>query len=112
MSPSGPIDRARVLHVAKLARVSLSDAEADAMTRELSRIVEYVAQLDELDTRDVPPTTHLTETTPLRADEVRAGLSHDEAMANAPLCEGGGFAVPRFLDSPTRGDHPRGGGAR
>jgi aspartyl-tRNA(Asn)/glutamyl-tRNA(Gln) amidotransferase subunit C len=95
-----PIDRARVLHVAKLAQVSLSDSEADAMARELSRIVGFVAQLDELDTSAVPPTTHLSVGAPRRKDEPAACLSHEEAMANAPETAAGGFAVPLFLDAP------------
>lgn len=97
------IDRARVLHVAKLAQVSLTDAEADATARELSRIVGYVAQLGELDTSDVPPTTHLSQGAPLRPDLHQEGLSHEDAMANAPETQGGGFAVPVFLDAPGRG---------
>jgi aspartyl-tRNA(Asn)/glutamyl-tRNA(Gln) amidotransferase subunit C len=96
------IDRARVLHVAKLAQLSLDDAEAEAMAGELSRIVLYVAQLDELDTQDVPPTTHLSPHTPLRPDEPVPSLSHEDAMANAPRTSAGGFAVPHFLDAPGR----------
>jgi aspartyl-tRNA(Asn)/glutamyl-tRNA(Gln) amidotransferase subunit C len=92
------IDRARVLHVAKLASLSLQDDEVDAMARELSRIAEYVAKLAELDTKDVVPTTSLSGTQALRADEVHAGLSHEEALSGAPRTAAEGFAVPLFLD--------------
>jgi aspartyl-tRNA(Asn)/glutamyl-tRNA(Gln) amidotransferase subunit C len=96
------IDRARVLHMAKLSSLSLSDPEVDAMARELSRIAEYVAKLDELDTREVPPTTHLSGGSALRADEPHPGLSHEDALAGAPRTARGGFAVPLFLDAPMR----------
>jgi len=97
-----PIDRARVLHVAKLASLLLSDAEADAMALELARIVDYVATLEALDTSDVPPTTYLSEGSALRPDEVRPGLTHEEALSGAPRTAAGGFAVPLFLDAPGR----------
>jgi aspartyl-tRNA(Asn)/glutamyl-tRNA(Gln) amidotransferase subunit C len=97
---AGPaIDRALVLHVAKLASLSLSDSEADRLAGELAKIVGYVAQLDALDTRDVPPTAHVQiDRTPWRQDEPRPGLSHEDALAQAPRVEGDGFAVPAFVE--------------
>jgi aspartyl-tRNA(Asn)/glutamyl-tRNA(Gln) amidotransferase subunit C len=97
---SGPtIDGARVRHVAKLASLSLSDDEAARFAGELAKIVDYVAQLDALDTTGVPPTAHvLLDRMPLRADEPRACLTHEEALAQAPRVEGEGFAVPAFVD--------------
>ena len=96
---SPKIDRAVVLHVAKLASLSLSEAEVDRFAGELARIVAYVAELDGVDTSDVPPTAHvLVERMPLRKDEVRPGISHDEALSQAPEVEAGGFAVPAFLE--------------
>jgi aspartyl-tRNA(Asn)/glutamyl-tRNA(Gln) amidotransferase subunit C len=97
---AGPaIDRALVLHVAKLASLSLSDVEADKLAGELAKIVGYVAQLDALDTRDVPPTAHVQiDRTPWRQDEPRPGLSHEDALAQAPRIEGDGFAVPAFVE--------------
>lgn len=92
------IDRARVLHVAKLASLSLRDDEVDRVASELSRIAEYVAKLGELDTKDVAPTANLSGAQALRADEVRPGLSHEEALSGAPRTAAEGFAVPLFLD--------------
>jgi aspartyl-tRNA(Asn)/glutamyl-tRNA(Gln) amidotransferase subunit C len=93
------IDRAVVLHVAELASLSLSDQEADRFAADLASIVGYVEQLDQLDTRAIPPTAHVQlDHAPLRADEPRAGLSHDEAVAQAPRVEHGGFAVPAFVE--------------
>jgi aspartyl-tRNA(Asn)/glutamyl-tRNA(Gln) amidotransferase subunit C len=97
--PGPKIDRDVVLHVAKLASLSLADAEVDRFTGELARIVGHVEQLEALDTRDIPPTAHVqVERIPLRRDEVTPGLTHDEALAQAPQVEADGFAVPAFLE--------------
>lgn len=97
--PAPKIDRALVLHVAKLASLSLSDAEVDRFASELARIVAHVEQLDALDTRDVPPTAHVQiERMPLREDEVLPGVTHEEALAQAPRVESGGFAVPVYVE--------------
>ena len=97
---AGPaIDRTLVLHVAKLASLSLSDAEADKLTGDLAKIVAYVAQLDSLDTSQVAPTAHVQlDRTPRRPDELQPCLSHEEALAQAPRVEEGGFAVPAFVE--------------
>ena len=93
------IDRAVVLHVAKLASLSVSDAEADRFAGELARVVAQVVELDAVDTRDVPATAHvLVDRLPLRNDEVKPSLSHDDALAQAPEVEAGGFAVPAYLE--------------
>ena len=97
--PAPMIDRAVVLHVAKLASLSLSEGEADRFAAELARVVAHVAELDSVDTSDVPPTAHvLVDRLPLRRDEVKPCLSRDEALAQAPEVEGDGFAVPAFLE--------------
>jgi aspartyl-tRNA(Asn)/glutamyl-tRNA(Gln) amidotransferase subunit C len=97
--PAPKIDRALVLHVAKLASLSLSDTDVDRYAAELARIVGHVEQLDILDTRDVPPTAHVQiERLPLRADDVVECLSRDEVLAQAPLVESDGFAVPAFVE--------------
>ena len=97
--PGPKIDREVVLHVAKLASLSLAEAEVDRFTGELARIVGHVEQLEALDTRDIPPTAHVqVERIPLRRDEVTPGLTHDEALAQAPQVEADGFAVPAFLE--------------
>ncbi len=94
------VDRARVAHIAALASLSLSSDEVEKMAMELGRIVAYVEQLGELDTSDVTPTTTLSDgRDPLRPDEVRPGLSHEQALAGAPRAVSGGFAVPLFLEA-------------
>jgi aspartyl-tRNA(Asn)/glutamyl-tRNA(Gln) amidotransferase subunit C len=94
------IDRKTVDHVARLASLSLTDAEADRLTADLARIVAYVEELARVDTTDVPPTAHVQlDRLPLRPDAPSLGLSHDEALAQAPRAERGGFAVPTFVDA-------------
>jgi aspartyl-tRNA(Asn)/glutamyl-tRNA(Gln) amidotransferase subunit C len=94
---AGP--RIDVQHVAQLASLTLSDAEAARFAKDLAKIVDYVAQLDALETRDVPPTAHVQlERMAVRPDEVRPCLSHEEALAQAPAVDEGGFAVPTFVE--------------
>jgi aspartyl-tRNA(Asn)/glutamyl-tRNA(Gln) amidotransferase subunit C len=93
------LTRADVLKVARLARLELEPHEVDRMATELSAIVAYVQKLSELDTTDVPPTSQVhVDRLPLRADEPVPGLSHDDAMSEAPRASQDGFAVPGFVD--------------
>jgi aspartyl-tRNA(Asn)/glutamyl-tRNA(Gln) amidotransferase subunit C len=88
-----------VEHIAKLARLQLTDAQKEHYRGQLSSILDHVARLQELDTRDIPPTTggSLTEM-PLRADEARPGLSTDALLANAPEKEKNQFKVPPVFE--------------
>jgi aspartyl-tRNA(Asn)/glutamyl-tRNA(Gln) amidotransferase subunit C len=93
------ITRENVLHVAKLARLELTEAEIDRMQRDLTGILEYVDQLSELDTKDVPPTTQVAvAAAPFRGDEPRPSIPHDLALSQAPRSSSDGFAVPAFVD--------------
>jgi aspartyl-tRNA(Asn)/glutamyl-tRNA(Gln) amidotransferase subunit C len=93
------IDRELVLHVAKLASLSLSDGDVSRLVSELGSIVHYVEQLDELDTQGIPPTAHVAlEQTPWRADDLKPSLSNQDALSQAPRAEDGGFAVPAFVE--------------
>jgi aspartyl-tRNA(Asn)/glutamyl-tRNA(Gln) amidotransferase subunit C len=90
------IDRDQVLHVAKLARLRLTDQEVERMAGELSNILEHVEKIDELtDLEDVPPTTHVVELeNVLRPDEPRPSLPRDKALEPAPDATDDGFRVP------------------
>jgi aspartyl-tRNA(Asn)/glutamyl-tRNA(Gln) amidotransferase subunit C len=93
------ITRDNVLHVAKLARLELSDSEIDRMQRDLDGILEYVNQLSELDTTNVAATTQVAVVAaPFRSDEPRVSLPHDLALSQAPRSSSDGFAVPAFVD--------------
>jgi aspartyl-tRNA(Asn)/glutamyl-tRNA(Gln) amidotransferase subunit C len=89
------IDREQVLHVARLARLQLSQDEVTRMTGELSAILEHIEKISELDLDGVPPTSHVVEVpNALRADAPRPSLPRDVALANAPAVEDDGFSVP------------------
>jgi len=97
--PAPRIDSALVLHVAKLASLSLAPDEVDRYTLELARIVGYVEQLDAVDTSGVAPTAHVEITRlPVRDDAPVPSLPRDEALAQAPQVEADGFAVPAFVE--------------
>jgi aspartyl-tRNA(Asn)/glutamyl-tRNA(Gln) amidotransferase subunit C len=93
------IDRDEVLHVARLARLELSEAEVEAMAGELSAVLDHIAKIGELDLVGVPPTAHVVAdpvpTHPaLRPDEPCASLPREVALAEAPAVSGEGFLVP------------------
>jgi aspartyl-tRNA(Asn)/glutamyl-tRNA(Gln) amidotransferase subunit C len=89
------IDREQVLHVAKLARLRLSEAEVERMTGELSNILEHVARMDELELDGVEPTSHVVELQNVLRDDVpRESLSRERALEGAPDPADDGFRVP------------------
>jgi aspartyl-tRNA(Asn)/glutamyl-tRNA(Gln) amidotransferase subunit C len=89
------IDRDQVLHVARLARLQLSEEEIERMANELSGILEHVDRISALDLDDVEPTSHVvTLLNVLRADEPEPSLPREVALANAPDPADGAFRVP------------------
>ncbi len=86
-------------HVARLARLELSEAERATLTAQLGAVLDYVEQLRAVDTTGVEPLAHpLPVHNVFRADEPAPSLSPDEALANAPARRGPFFAVPAVLD--------------
>jgi aspartyl-tRNA(Asn)/glutamyl-tRNA(Gln) amidotransferase subunit C len=89
------ITRDEVLHVARLARLELTDDEVERFREQLNAILEAVGKVSELDLADVEPTAHpLDLVNTWREDEPRPSLSVDEALSNAPDREGDFFRVP------------------
>ena len=89
------LDRDQVLHVARLARLRLSDAEVATIAGELSSILGHIEKLSELDLDGVTPTTHVVDVgNALRADEPRPSLPRDVVLEQAPDSDGEGFRVP------------------
>jgi aspartyl-tRNA(Asn)/glutamyl-tRNA(Gln) amidotransferase subunit C len=89
------IDREQVLHVARLARLALTDDEVDRFGAQLNAILQAVTKVSELDLDDVEPTSHPLDLVNVWAeDEPRPCLSVEEALANAPEREGDFFKVP------------------
>lgn len=89
------ISRDEVLHVARLARLELTDEEVGRFTEQLSAILEAVAKVSELDLSDVEPTAHPLDVVNVWAeDEPRPSLPFEEALSNAPDRHDGFFKVP------------------
>jgi aspartyl-tRNA(Asn)/glutamyl-tRNA(Gln) amidotransferase subunit C len=89
----------QVRWVAHLARLELSEAELETMTPQLSAIVDYVQQLQQVNTEGVEPLAHALELhNAFRADEPAPSLPVDVALANAPQRQGDFYGVPAVLD--------------
>ncbi len=93
------VDRETVLHIARLARIAVSEAEVDALAPELSNILGWIEQLQEVDVEGVEPMPAVIPIAQrLRADEVTEGAIASEVLANAPAAEHGFFAVPKVIE--------------
>jgi aspartyl-tRNA(Asn)/glutamyl-tRNA(Gln) amidotransferase subunit C len=93
------ISREDVEHVARLARLALTDAEKERMRVQLDAILTYIDKLRALDVDGVEPTSHAVPlVNVMRDDEIAPGLPQDEAVANAPDPSGEFFRVPRILE--------------
>ena len=89
------IDRDQVLHVARLARLELTEAELEKMADELSGILDHVERMNELDLDGVEPTTHVVQLeNVLRADTPRPSWPRDKILEPAPDPDEGAFRVP------------------
>ena len=98
---SAALTRADVEHVARLARLALTDAEVERLTGELAAVLDHAADVAALDLEGVPPTAHpLPLVNVLRPDVARPGIDREEVLAMAPAAEDGRFRVPRILDNP------------
>jgi len=96
------ISRDDVLHVAKLARLELTEEELDLFTPQLAAVIDHAADVEALDLADVPPTAHpYPLRNVFREDELRPSIDRDEVLAEAPAVEDGRFKVPPIL-----GDEP------
>ena len=93
------VDTATVRHIAKLARIAVSDQEVAALEPELNNILGWIEQLQEVDVTGVEPMTAvIPNQLRLRDDVVNDGGKRDEVLANAPNAEHGFFAVPKVIE--------------
>ena len=93
------VDTKTVRHIAKLARIAMSDAEVEALVPELNNILGWVEQLGEVNTDGVEPLTAvIDQKLRLREDAVTDGDKRDDVIANAPDAEHGFFAVPKVIE--------------
>jgi aspartyl-tRNA(Asn)/glutamyl-tRNA(Gln) amidotransferase subunit C len=93
------VDTKQVRHIAKLARIAMSDGEVEALVPELNAIIGWVEQLSAVDTDGVEPLTAVIDLKlRLREDKVSDGNVRDAVLANAPEAEHGFFAVPKVIE--------------
>ncbi len=93
------ISKDDVIKVSELARLEVKEEELDKFTEQLGNILEYIEQLNELDTNNVEPTSHvLNIATPLRKDKVVEWLNIEEVLQNAPETEDDFFVVPQVIE--------------
>ncbi len=89
------LDRAQVLHVAALAKLELSEQDVERMAGELSKVLDHIEKIGELELEGVPPTAHVVDAAgPLRPDQPEPCLTAEQALASAPEPVAGGFGVP------------------
>jgi aspartyl-tRNA(Asn)/glutamyl-tRNA(Gln) amidotransferase subunit C len=93
------ISRDEVAHLARLARLAVTEEELDLFAGQLEVILTSVARVSEVAAEDIPPTSHAVGLTDVyRADIPRPGLTQEQALSGAPASEAGRFRVPRILD--------------
>lgn len=94
------ISRDEVAHLARLARLSVTDEELETFVAQLDVIIEAVARVGEVAADDVPPTTHVVSLTNVfRPDEVRPSVDRETVLIAAPAAENGRYRVPHILDT-------------
>lgn len=104
MTEPGSVSIDDVRRVAELANLELTSVEEKRMVRDLSAILGYVGQLNQLDTKDVEPMAQVaemlgqTESQPLREDVAAPSLDHTRVMASAPETDGAFFKVPKVIE--------------
>ena len=93
------VDTQQVRHIARLARIAMSDSEIEALVPELNNILDWIEQLGEVDVSGVEPMTAvIPNQLRLRDDIVTDGGKRDDVLANAPVAEHGFFAVPKVIE--------------
>lgn len=93
------ISKEEVLHVAKLARLKLSDDEAASLAKDMESIIGFADKLNELDTEGVVPTAHaIPMSNAFREDVVKPSYDREAMLQNAPSAEDGGYTVPKVVE--------------
>lgn len=93
------VSKEDVLYVANLAKLQLNEDEVSMYQKDLNKILDYMEQLNAIDTSEVAPLNHVMgETAVLRKDVAKAPLSHDAALSNAPDADSDYFRVPKVIE--------------
>lgn len=92
------ISREEVRHIAKLARLEFTEAEEETLAEDMSHILDYMDMLNELDTSEIEPMTHVLDLVHVvRTDSVKKRISQKDALKNAPDTDGEYFRVPKVI---------------
>ena len=93
------IDKDTVIKISKLSRIHVEEEEIKSLSKDLSHIINWIKQLDELDTNDVEPLSGVNiDTLPLRKDEVTEDKNTENILQNAPEANSGFFVVPKVVE--------------
>ena len=93
------LDKEKIKHVAKLARISVDEAKVDSLTKDLNSIFKFIEQLNEVDVEGVEPMTSVSpQKLKRRIDQVSDGDQQDKVLSNAPDAREGFFAVPKVVE--------------
>ncbi len=93
------IKKEEVVYIGKLARIRLADSELESLSKQLNDILSYINTLNKVDTKDVPPTSHVLNLSNVyREDILKASLDVKDALANAPDKHEGYFKVPKVIE--------------
>ena len=93
------LDKEKIKHVAKLARISVDEAKVESLTKDLNSIFKFIEKLNELDTSNIEPLTSIAETTlKLRKDEIKSKNIRDEILKNSPNENKDFFVVPKVVE--------------
>lgn len=100
MEKTQKVTREEVLKIASLANLTLTDAEVETYTAQFNEILDYMDELNELDTGNIDPLSHVLELVNVtREDEETPSLTREEALSNAPETDGEFFIVPKVVDT-------------
>ena len=92
------ISKKDVRYIAKLARLKFTEEEEDVLAKDLSKVLDYMAKLNEVDTTDVPLTTHVLDLAGVaRPDQIKSRMTQEDALRNAPDSDGTFFRVPKVI---------------
>jgi len=93
------VSKEDVKHIATLSRLTIPENELEKFTEQFNQILDYADKLQQLDTKDIEPTAHvLPVSNVFREDVALPGISHADAMKNAPDVHNNGFKVPRVIE--------------
>ncbi len=94
-----PLDKEKIKHVAKLARISVNEAKVESLTKDLNSIFKFIEQLNELDTKNVEPLTSiLNQSLRTRKDEIKVGKIREKILKNSPNKNEEFFVVPKVIE--------------